>query len=82
MNDINEIPFAKNEYEDLSDAPVRRVIYINWLSKAQNKKYTKTSGVVYAEVNKKKEISNDHPVDLGDSSHVEVYIYIYICKFH
>ena len=40
--------------------------------KAQNKECADASGDVYAEVNKIKERNNDHPMNPGDSSHVEV----------
>ena len=40
--------------------------------KAQIKKYAETSGAVYEEVNKKKEISKDLSMDPGNSSNVDI----------
>ena len=40
--------------------------------KAQNKEDAETSVAVYTEINEIKEINNDHPMNPGDSSHVEV----------
>ena len=77
-NILAEDAVTSQEFNDHLDIMMDNELYQATTSvdrsqqKAQNKEYADASGAVYAEVNKIKEINNDHPMNPGDSSHVDV----------
>ena len=77
-NILAEATVTSQEFNDHLDIMVDNELYQATTSedrsqqKAQNKEYVETSVDVYAEVHKIKEINNDHPINPGDLSHVDV----------
>ena len=77
-NILAEDTVTSQKFNDHLDILVDNVLYQATTSvdrsqqKAQNNEYADASGAVYAEVNEIKEINNNHPMNPGDSSHVEV----------